>query len=150
MGRQPVESTLALLSSANRSGRWRVKGVTQATALLGSCVIDLREAEIDGDHLLVRASAILGSIHIVASESTDVDLTGTALLGSIKDLRKSTAGSSGPEVRVEAFALCGSVTVASKSIQELQVEEQTSIDEVAESVVEERPPLQHGAAPDGT
>jgi class 3 adenylate cyclase len=150
MGRQPVESTLALLSSASRTGRWQAKGVTQATALLGACTIDLREAEIEGDRLLVRASAILGAIHIVVSEHTDVDLTGTALLGSIKDRRKSADASAGPEVRVEAFALCGSVTVANKSIEEEQEDAQTSIDEVAESVAEERPPLQHGTAPDGT
>src|SRR4051794_3125328 len=148
MGRQPVESTLALLSSANRSGRWQAKGVTQATAQLGTCTIDLREAEIDGDHLLVRASAILGAIHIVVSEHTDVDLTGTALLGSIKDRRKSKDTGTGPDVRVEGFALCGSVTVANEPVQHEW--EQTSIDEVAESVAAERPPLQHGTAPDGT
>src|SRR5207248_4469995 len=94
MGRQPVESTLALLSSANRTGRWQAKGVTQATALLGACTIDLRDAEIEGDQLLVKASAVMGSIHIVVSEHTDVDLTGTALLGSIKDQRKSADVSS--------------------------------------------------------
>ena len=55
MGRQPVESTLALLSSANRTGRWRAKDVTQATALLGSCTLDLRYAEIEGNRLVVRA-----------------------------------------------------------------------------------------------
>ena len=148
MARQPVESTLALLSSANRTGRWQAKGVTQATALLGTCTIDLREAEIDGDRLLVRASALFGAIHIVVSERTDVDLTGTALLGSIKDRRKSADSGTGPEVRIEAFALCGSVTVANEPIQDDS--EQTSIDEVAESVAEERPSLHHGAAPDGT
>jgi class 3 adenylate cyclase len=151
MGRQPVESTMALLSSANRTGRWQARGVTQATALLGACTIDLREAEIEGDRLLVKASAVFGSVHIIVSERTDVDLTGTALLGSIKDRRNSSdVESGGPEVRVEAFALCGSVTVANKRMQELHDEEQTSIDEVAESVAEERPPLHHGAAPDGT
>ena len=149
MGRQPVESTLALLSSAKRSGRWRAKGVTQATALLGSCTIDLRQAEIDGDQLLVRATAILGGIDILVPETFDVDLTGTALLGSIKDRRESEGDESGPAVRVEAFALCGSVTVANEPIQQ-PVEGQTSIDEVAESVAEERPPLHHGTAPDGT
>ena len=97
MGRQPIESTLALLSSASRTGRWRARGVTQATALLGSCTIDLREAEIEGDRLVVKASALLGSIHIVVSERTGVDLTGTALLGSIKDRRKSTDPDAGPE-----------------------------------------------------
>jgi class 3 adenylate cyclase len=149
MGRQPVESTFAMLSSANRSGRWQAKGVTQATALLAACTIDLRQADIEGDQLLVRASAILGSVHIVVAEGTDVDLTGTALLGSIKDRRRSAEVGTGPDVRVEAFALCGSVTVGNKSVEE-ENEEQTSIDEVAETVAEERPPLQHGTAPDGT
>jgi class 3 adenylate cyclase len=148
MGRQPVESTLALLSSAKRSGRWRARGVTQATALLGSCTIDLRQAEIEGDRLLVRATAILGGIDILVPTNVDVDLTGTALLGSIKDRRQSPGDETGPAVRVEAFALCGSVTVGNEPME--RVEETTSIDEVAESVVHERPPLHHGTAPDGT
>ena len=148
MGRQPVESTLALLSSAKRSGRWRARGVTQATALLGSCTIDLRQAEIEGDSLLVRATAILGSIDILVPANVDVDLTGTALLGSIKDRRPSPGDESGPAVRVESFALCGSVSVGNEPVE--RVEEATSIDEVAESVAQERPPLRHGTAPDGT
>ena len=150
MERQPVESTLAILSSANRTGRWRAKGVTQATALLGSCNIDLRDAEIEGDHLLVKASAVFGSIHIVVADHIDVDLTGTALLGSINDRRRSSDPQAGPTVRVEAFALFGSVSVSDKTVREEQEEEQTSIDEVADSVAEERPSLHHGAAPDGT
>src|SRR3954468_5092898 len=131
MGRQPIESTLALLSSASRTGRWRARGVTQATALLGSCIIDLREAEIEGDRLLVKASAVLGSIHIVVSERTDVDLTGTALLGSIKDDRKEPDAGQGPGVGVEAFALCGAVPIPNEPIQSGDGAP-TSIDEVAE------------------
>ena len=149
MGRQPVESTLAIFSNANRTGRWRAQGVTQATAVFGACTIDLRGAEIEGEHLVVKASAVFGSIHIVVTEHTDVELDATALLGSINDRRTSTDTLSGPSVRVEGFALFGAVTVAHKSVKELE-EEQTSIDEVAEAVAEERPPLHHGAAPDGT
>ena len=151
MGRQPVESTLALLSSANRSGRWRARGVTQATALLGSCTIDLRQAEIEGDRLVVHASAVLGSIHVIVAEDMEADLSGTALLASIDDRRSSTdATTVGPEIRIEAFALCGSVTLSNKTLKELADEDVTSIDEVAESVAHERPPLHHGTAPDGT
>jgi class 3 adenylate cyclase len=150
MGRKPVGSTFALLSSAKRRGRWRPSEITQATALLGTCTIDLREAEIEGDTLVVRASAILGAVHIVVSEGTSADVNGTALLGSIRDLREAPEGDEGPEVRVEGFALLGSVTVANVSVEELQQQQQTSIDQVAESVVEERPALRHGAAPDGT
>src|SRR5205807_1080404 len=149
MGRQPVESTLAIFSNANRTGRWRAQGVTQATAVFGACTIDLRGAEIEGEHLVVKASAVFGSIHIVVTEHTDVELDATALLGSINDRRTSTDTLSGPSVRVEGFALFGAVTVAHKAVKELE-EEQTSIDEVAEAVAEERPPLHHGAAPDGT
>lgn len=151
MGRQPVESTLALLSSANRTGRWRAKGGTQATAVLGACMIDLRDAEIEGDLLRVSATAVLGAVHVVVSEHTDVDLTATAVLGSVKDRRTSPeVEAAGPTVRVEGFALFGSVTVANEPIQPDDTEPPTSIDEVAESVVEERPSLHHGSAPDGT
>jgi class 3 adenylate cyclase len=148
MGRQPVESTLAIFSNANRTGRWRAEGVTQATALFGACTLDLRDTEIEGDHLLVKASAVFGTIHIAVAEHTDVDLTGTAILGSINDRRESTAPQAGPTVRVEGFAMFGAVTVANRSVEELH--DQTSIDEVAQAVAEERPPLHQGAAPDGT
>ncbi len=57
---------------------------------------------------------MFGSIHIVVAEETDVDLTGTALLGTIHHRRESADVGSGPRVRVEGFALCGAVTVASK------------------------------------
>src|SRR3954470_15512667 len=100
MGRQPVESTLAIFSNANRTGRWRAQGVTQATPLFGACSIDLRDAEIEGDDLLVKASAVFGTIHIVVAEHTDVDLNATALLGSVNDRRESTDAQSGPSVRV--------------------------------------------------
>jgi class 3 adenylate cyclase len=150
MGRKPVESTLALLSSANRRGRWRPNEVTQATAVLGVCTIDLREAEIDGDSLLIRAAAVLGSVHVIVAEGAKADVNGTALLGSIKDRREAPEQPGGPEVTVEGFAFLGSVTLANVPIEELQADEPTSIDQVAESVVDERPALRHGTAPDGT
>jgi class 3 adenylate cyclase len=145
---------MALLSSANRSGQWRASGVTQATALLGTCTIDLREADIGGPHLVVRATAFMGAVHVIVPEGMDVELNGTAVLGAMKDLRpkseRDRRSASGPEVHIEGFALFGAVNVANEPVEQDDDDDATSIDEVADSVAAERPPLHHGVSPNGT
>jgi class 3 adenylate cyclase len=84
----------------------------------------------------------------------DVELNGTAVLGAMKDRRPKSErdgqSSSGPEVHIEAFALFGAVNVANEPVEDDDDDDATSIDEVAESVASERPPLHHGVSPNGT
>ena len=42
MGPRPVDSTVALFSTTQRTGRWRVAGETHTTAIFGKVVVDLR------------------------------------------------------------------------------------------------------------
>src|ERR1700704_4754807 len=101
MAQQPVTATLALFGNTQRTGRWRIQGVTAATALFGSCIVDLREAELVGDEILVRVTAILGNVTVVVPEDLEVDLVSTALFASVKDVRpKDSPAPSGRSIRV--------------------------------------------------
>jgi class 3 adenylate cyclase len=151
MAQQPVNSTLALFGNTQRTGRWRIQGVTAATALFGACIVDLREAELVGQEILVRVTALFGNVTVVVPEDLEVDLVSTALFASVKDLRpKDRPAASGRSIRVEAFALFGSVKLSATPDLDDAGEEVSSIEAVAESVRKERPSLDFGAAPSGT
>ena len=110
-------------------------GVVAGVVVAGDVEIDAVSGAVR-DRLLLRVTAVLGSVHVVVPDHIDVDINGTALLGSITDRRDSPNTESGREVRIEAFALAGSVSVANKPIEELREEEEpTSIDEVADADV---------------
>src|SRR5207237_5030208 len=127
MGPKPVDSTVALFSTTQRTGRWRVAGETHATALFGKVVVDLRQAEIEGEKLLVRATTLCGRIVVIVPEDAVAELTGTALFAGIKDMRASQPSEgSGPAIRVDGFALFSAIVLIDRD--EPVEEEQTSID----------------------
>lgn len=106
--------TLAVLSSQRRRGRWRVGEETGALAIMGSCQLDLREAQLPpGGRVQINAVSIMGSIDILVPEGVQVDLDGFALMGA-NECRTSQDPIPGlPVVRVQAFSLMGNVVVRS-------------------------------------
>ncbi len=107
--------TVAMFSSNRRKGRWRVEGQTTAISFMGSSALDLRQAEVVGDEIVINAFAFMGSVDVIVPEGIEVALEGLAFMGgkhaSIKDA-PVLPGS--PLVRVRAFAFMGGVTVRSK------------------------------------
>src|SRR5689334_14300325 len=49
--RQPSERTIAVMSGAEKKGRWRAEGKHTAIAVMGGIELDLRRAEIVGHQL---------------------------------------------------------------------------------------------------
>ena len=72
---------IAVLGGCDRKGRWRPAPDSVALAVLGGVDLDLRDATIEGDELVITAIAVLGGIEIVVPEGVEVDLGGFALLG---------------------------------------------------------------------
>jgi class 3 adenylate cyclase len=111
----PTRSAIAVLSSHRQTGRWRPGESIGAFALMGSCELDLRNAEIDHAVVTINASAIMGSIDVIVPEGIEVELTGFNFLGS-KECRVAdvpiTPGA--PVIRVNAFVLMGSVMVRNR------------------------------------
>ena len=108
--------TVAIMGDSRRRGRWRVPNSTNAVAVMGDCLLDLRAAEFDGDAITIRAVAVMGRVVIIVPEGIDVDLTGVPIMGSkslkVRDV-PPLPGS--PLVRVQAVALMGDVTVRSRA-----------------------------------
>jgi class 3 adenylate cyclase len=113
--RSPTRSAVAILSSHRQTGRWRPGESIGAVAIMGSCELDLRNAEIDHAVITINASAIMGSIDVIVPEGTEVELTGFNFMGS-KECRVADvpANPGGPVIRVNAFALMGSVMVRNR------------------------------------
>ena len=107
-------SSLAIMSECKRQGVWAVPEHHSAFALMGSVVIDLREAQLAAQHTQVNASAIMGEVKIIVPAHMHVVLDGTPIMGEFGQARDKTPaelGPGSPTVRVRGMALMGSVTV---------------------------------------
>jgi class 3 adenylate cyclase len=113
--RRAVSWTVSIFSSSQRKGRWRVEGDTTAVSFMGSCQLDLRQAEVVGDEVTITAIAFMGGVDVIVPEGIEVVLEGLAFMGgkqtSVRDV-PVIPGS--PLVRVRALAFMGGVTVRSR------------------------------------
>ena len=113
--RKPVGSAVAIFSGHRQTGVWRPNETMGAFAMMGSVDLDLRHAEIEHPVIQINATAIMGSIEVIVPDGVDVELTGFNLMGS-KESRvdDSPRRPGAPLIRVNAFALMGSVLVRNK------------------------------------
>jgi hypothetical protein len=106
---------IAVLGGCDRKGRWRPAADSVALAVLGGVDLDLRDAMIEGDEIVITAVAVLGGIEIVVPEGVEVDLGGFALLGGTEHQQGTAPVRPGtPVVRVRAFTLLGGIEVKVK------------------------------------
>ncbi|HUY96837.1 MAG TPA: DUF1707 domain-containing protein [Verrucomicrobiae bacterium] len=113
--RRAVHLTLAVMSRVSRQGRWRVHAHSVVAAVMGECVLDLRQATIDAPEVVVDVLALMGGVDIVVPEGVDVDLQGLAIMGGKQlHLAPVPVRPGTPLVRVRALALMGEVRVRSQ------------------------------------
>lgn len=113
--RKPVGSAVAILSGHRQTGVWRPNETIGAFAMMGSVDLDLRHAEIEHPVIQINATAIMGSIEVIVPDGVDVELTGFNLMGSKESRVDDGPRRPGaPLIRVNAFALMGSVLVRNK------------------------------------
>jgi hypothetical protein len=103
---------VAVMGGSTRRGRWRPAPRSVALALMGGVDLDLREATIEGDELVITAIAVMGGIDLRVPEGVEVDLGGFAFMGGNDHLPGEAPVRPGtPIVRVRAFSLMGGVDV---------------------------------------
>ena len=158
-GRTVTRWTISIMGGSQRRGRWRLKEKTNAVAVMGGCVLDLRNAEIQGSQIVIGAVAVMGGIEIVVPEGIEVELGGIAIMGG-KDARRlkdvpRLPGS--PIIRVRAFAFWGGVSVRSKPPHAARSDARVDpphrprlIDVIADGPGELGDSLKAGDLPDGT
>ena len=107
-------SSTAIMSECKRQGVWSVPEHHSAFALLGSVVIDLRQAQFAAHDTQINASTIMGEVKIIVPAHVNVVIDGTPIMGEFgqgKDKTPVDVGPDSPTVRVRGMALMGSVTV---------------------------------------
>lgn len=112
-------SVVSIFGDAARTGRWRAGRSVQVFSLFGDTVIDLREADFDGDEIVIEGAAVFGDTKVIVPPGAAVDLGGFTLFGDHKyDHRPGTAPAGFPRVRVSGWSLFGDVKVKSLEIGE--------------------------------
>ena len=106
--------SLAVMSETKRTGRWLLEDGHTAFALMGSVVLDLRQAQLGSAEVTVNAHAVMGEVRLFVDAGTTVVVEGYAVMGEYSEQRPKVpfdATRGGPVVRVRGFALMGSVHV---------------------------------------
>jgi class 3 adenylate cyclase len=116
------------MGGSQRKGRWRLKEKTTAVAVMGGCLLDLRNAEVEGPDVVINAVAVMGGIDIIVPEGIEVELGGIAIMGSkeasrLKNVRRLPGS---PVIRVKAFAFWGGVSVRSRPAHALKGDDDRS------------------------
>ncbi len=108
--------TVSVMGGSQRRGRWRLPPKTRAVAVMGGCLLDLRDAEVEGPTVVINATAIMGGIDIIVPEGIEVELGGIAVMGgkSARGINRVPPLPGAPRVRVRAFAFWGGVDVRTK------------------------------------
>jgi hypothetical protein len=107
--------SFAMMAETRRQGSWSPGDAHQAFAVMGSVVLDLRQAQLTpGRETVITANAIMGSVEVVVDAWTEVVVTGLGIMGDFSESSskvESQVGPDSPVVRVRGLALMGSVNV---------------------------------------
>lgn len=109
---------IAVMSGANRKGRWRPGERCVAVAVMGGCKIDLRDAEITSSTVTITAVSVMGGVTIIVPEGIEVEVSGLSVMGgkdvSVADVPPQPGT---PVIRVRALSVMGGVAVKSKPLR---------------------------------
>src|SRR3954447_14624169 len=108
---------VAVMSGAVRKGRWRVDPETNLVAVMGGVNIDLRDAAISSDEIVLRCYAFMGGIDIIVPEGIEVHASGVPFMGGFDDKTNTDVAPlpGSPIVKIKYFAMMGGITIRSKA-----------------------------------
>jgi hypothetical protein len=109
--------SVAVMSETKRTGSWLVEDGSSAFALMGSVLLDMREAQFGTREVTVTASAIMGEVRVLVNAATRVVVEGVGVMGEYTEHRSKAAAEPdphGPVLRLRGIALMGSVYVQRK------------------------------------
>ena len=112
------QTSFAVMSETRRTGVWRVEGSHSAFALMGSVVLDLREAQLTQRETYLNANAVMGGVDIIVGPEVVVVVEGIGVMGEYAESRAKVPAATGPGspvVRVRGLALMGAVNVKRKA-----------------------------------
>ncbi|MFD5319843.1 DUF1707 domain-containing protein [Streptomyces sp. NPDC127098] len=104
-----AKNVVAVLSGANRQGRWRVGAKINAVAVCGGVELDLTEAIFEQQHVVINATAICGGIEIKVPENVTLRGAGSGVMGGfdVREVESTEPGA--PVITVQGVAIWGGV-----------------------------------------
>jgi hypothetical protein len=127
-GRGTSSAAVAVLSSAERKGPWTVPPTFTAFAMMGSVEIDLTQARLEDAETTIQAFAFMGSVEVIVPDDVTVNVTGVGFMGTFDDHARVSGPPGSPAVRINGFALMGSVEVKRPKIKKKNQDLQQSQD----------------------
>jgi hypothetical protein len=101
------------MSEIKKEGNWSPPPVIVANTIMGSLVLDFREAAIPAQGIDIYVDVIMGDLKIILPPGLPADVDCSTFMGSIND--KSKAGVPGaPTIRVTGAAMMAGISVVTK------------------------------------
>lgn len=102
---------VAIFSSSRRVGRWTLAKKLDSVAIFGSCLIDLRQADIIPEGGRIEAVALFGSVQILVPPGLNVRVSGVPIFGSVTGSGDIIGDDDAPWIDIEGVAIFGSVEI---------------------------------------
>ena len=110
------DRSVAVFGDTKRQGRWVPARRTTLVSFMGTQVVDLREALMAPGDYAIHSVGVFGSVEVIVPPGMDVECNGSAVFGSFEqsDPVQASGLVGGPVVRVDGFAVFGSVDVIAR------------------------------------
>jgi len=111
-----TDRVVAVFAETRRSGQWVPARRNTAVAVMGSVVIDLREARLGPGHTAFSVLAFMGSVEVLVPPGLHVQCGGSAVFGSFerRESAPAPAALGDPVIRVDGFSVFGSVEIETR------------------------------------
>jgi hypothetical protein len=105
---------VAIMSEVCKEGAWTPTPVIVANTIMGSLVLDFREAPIPIGGVDIYTDVIMGELKVILPPGLPADVDCSTFMGTVKD--KSKAGVAGaPTIRISGSTMMGGITVVTKA-----------------------------------
>jgi hypothetical protein len=101
----------ATFSKLRRSGPQVLPKQSQADAVFGAFILDLRQAVFPEGEVTITANSYFGKIELIVPDDAQVYETGSALFGKRSMLAGTPSGSQGPVIHVRGRSMFGHIRI---------------------------------------
>ena len=113
---RPFDRAVAVFGEVKRAGEWVPARTNTFVSVMGSIVIDLREARLGPGRTTLSVVAVLGAVELVVPPGMHVNSGGSTVLGTFEQSVQSPvpAVPGEPVVQVEGYSILGEVSIETR------------------------------------
>lgn len=104
-------SSLSIMAGVDHKNASKEFRGGEATAIMGGCEIDLRDATIAGEEAVIDLFAMWGGIDIIVPGDWTIVISATPLMGGVEDSRKSVGSDPTKRLVVKGLVIMGGVEI---------------------------------------